>query len=420
MGVDERQNYILKGVQRIVRHAFFHNEFYGGVYREHGFAPDQLVTFDDICRIPVVTKALLKSVSIDRRSSRQFGRILVNTGGTSGEPLHFYLDRGAIAREWGHMHRIWSEVGYRPTDLKLTFRGKNLGGVPIRYNALSNEYLVSAYCDLDMIAKAVSDRAQHSVIRFIHGYPSLIYEFAVHCSECAPHVVERLRSTLRGIMLGSEYPAPVYRESIEAIFQVPTISWYGHSEAAVLAFEANAKYCYEPMMTYGYAETVQDNDGLHHLVATSYYNTASPFIRYDTGDIISPQYDNGLLSSFRISEGRFGEFILDKQGRRISLTALVFGRHHDIFERARFVQLTQACAGEAVILVTLPQPDYADEASLRRQFDLSGADIDFRFSVLSTPYITPSGKVPLLVNISDWENDRNAYRQGWQHSSPSP
>ncbi|HBK61436.1 MAG TPA: hypothetical protein DDZ84_11695, partial [Firmicutes bacterium] len=107
MGVDERQNYILKGVQRIVRHAFFHNEFYGGVYREHGFAPDQLVTFDDICRIPVVTKALLKSVSIDRRSSRQFGRILVNTGGTSGEPLHFYLDRGAIAREWGHMHRIW-------------------------------------------------------------------------------------------------------------------------------------------------------------------------------------------------------------------------------------------------------------------------------------------------------------------------
>ena len=246
-------------VRNIVEYAFKHNDFYRQFYQQRGFVPEQLREFDDITSIPVVTKALLRQFPLEGRSIPQTGRVLVNTGGTSGEPLHFYLDRNAFAREWGHMHYIWSRLGYTQHCRKLTFRGRNLGELPLKYNAVNNEYLVTAYRDPTEVVDALSLVLNRSEISFLHGYPSLIYDFARFCKKEAPFIVERLHASLHGVLLASEYPAPVYRNTIESVFKAPTLSWYGHSEAAVLAFEAILKYRYEPLMTYGYVEAVRIN-----------------------------------------------------------------------------------------------------------------------------------------------------------------
>ncbi len=393
----EQQEYVLARMRSIVEHAYRNNALYRAFYHENGFTPDQLEHFGDIKRIPIVSKALLRQYPLEERSVPQSGRMLINTGGTSGEPLHFYLDRNSFAREWGHMHYIWSRLGYDRHCTKLTFRGKNLCDCPLKYNPVHNEYLANAYCHPSEVANAISSVLSRSQISFIHGYPSLIYDFARFCEEEAPSLVTRLNSSLRGILLASEYPAPVYRETIESVFEAPTISWYGHSEAAVLAFEASAKYRYEPLMTYGYAEAVADESGRYHLVATSYHNMVSPFIRYDTGDIIDPKWDNQMLDSFRISEGRVGEFIVDKKGRRISLTALIFGRHHKIFELARFVQVRQTEPGKATIVISFPQGIHSEQITIAQGFDLSGVAVDFDFEIRTEPYVTSGGKVPLLV-----------------------
>ena len=123
----------------------------------------------------------------------------------------------------------------------------------------------------------------------------------------------------------------------------------------------------------------------------------SPFIRYDTGDIIDPKWDNQMLDSFRISEGRVGEFIVDKKGRRISLTALIFGRHHKIFELARFVQVRQTEPGKATIVISFPQGIHSEQITIAQGFDLSGVAVDFDFEIRTEPYVTSGGKVPLLV-----------------------
>lgn len=398
MSSSEQQRYVFERVRNIVEYAYQHNDFYRHFYQQRSFTPDQLKEFDSIKSIPVVTKAILRQFPLERRSIPETGRILINTGGTSGEPLHFYLDRNAFAREWGHMHYIWSRLGYTQYCKKLTFRGRNLGEEPLKYNAVNNEYLVNAYRDQTEVVDALSLVLNRSEISFLHGYPSFIYDFARFCKKEAPFIVERLNASLRGVLLASEYPAPVYRNTIESVFKAPTISWYGHSEAAVLAFEASTKYRYEPLMTYGYAEAVEDEHGRYHLVATSYYNTVSPFIRYDTGDIIVPEWKNQMLNLFRISEGRVGEFIEDKRGRRISLTALIFGRHHKIFESARFVQVRQTEPGKATIIMTLPQEiDNGRSSMVDKGFDFDDIEIDFSFEVRSKPYTTSSGKVPLLI-----------------------
>ena len=111
------------------------------------------------------------------------------------------------------MHYIWSKLGYNQYCTKLTFRGKNLGESPLKYNPVHNEYLANAYCHPSEVANAISSVLNRSHISFIHGYPSLIYDFARFCEEEASSLVRRL-IFLAWNLLASEYPAPVYRETI--------------------------------------------------------------------------------------------------------------------------------------------------------------------------------------------------------------
>jgi len=398
ISVEEKKRHIFERCKCILAYAYKNNAFYKSFYLAKGFDPNKVQRFEDIERIPIVTKSDLRAVSLEERSNHQRGRICVNTGGTSGEPLQFYLDRHAFAREWAHMHTIWSKGNYATTDLKLTFRGKNLGRDAIRYNAVHNEYYVNAYISPEVQVQSIKPIARK--VRFIHGYPSSVYEFVRYCVKKKPELLEVFRMNLKGVLLGSEYPAPVFRDLIEDQLDTRCICWYGHSEFAIFAPDIRNNL-YIPFHCYGYCEAIPDGTEKYRLIGTSYYNTASPFIRYDTGDLVTPMFDKGLLAGFSIEAGRIGDFVEDANGNRISLTSLIFGRHHPIFGQARFVQIRQENPGKATLIVSL-SPDHGYEKSeVRAGFDLSNVAIDFSIEIREKPLRSPSGKVPLLVQEKD-------------------
>src|SRR5690606_33596347 len=144
---------------------------------------------------------------------------------------------------------------------------------------------------------------------------------------------------------GSELPSPLLRETVEKLLGCSSVSWYGHTERAILAYEKEGSATYYPFFTYGFAEALDEG----RLVCTSYYNRASPLIRYDTGDRVDPVVNDGLLDKFKISNGREGDFIIDKLGNKIFLTGLIFGRHHELFESARHIQIYQPATGIAEV-----------------------------------------------------------------------
>jgi len=203
-----------------------------------------------------------------------------------------------------------------------------------------------------------------------------------------------LRKTLRGVFLGSEYPQKLYRKTIEDVFNTKTISWYGHTERAVLAYEAREQFTYEPFLSYGFTETIRNDAGEYDLISTSYYNHASPLIRYNTEDVVEePVYDGGILNSFKILKGREGENIIDRKGKKINLTGLVFGRHHELFNFVDYIQVRQIKQGWIEVLYvgrSLPKPaEYL--------FDSSNLELDIQFRQIDQPIRTAAGKVSLLV-----------------------
>lgn len=371
--------------------------FYREFYRDNGFNPNDFRSIEDWVHVPITTKADLIDVPILQRSAKNMNGVEVNTGGTSGSPLEFRLDNGALGREWAHMHSIWYASGYSTNQLKLRFTGKYFDSkVALHYHPSFNEYVVNANSSMRDVAVELAKLSLKEMPRWIHGYPSLIAEFAHSIKMEYPEFATLLKSRLYGVLLGSEFPAPVYRTAIKEILTTNIVSWYGHSEMAILAKETSVNV-YESLASYGYAEAIADNEGKsHRLICTSFHNQIHPFIRYDTGDKVEPvSFARGSLK-FRILEGRIGDFVLDAKGRKLALTSIIFGRHHAAFRSLRHLQVRQESPG-VVCLLIVPVSRTIDPVGILEGFDFEGLDMDWRVEIIDTPVRTKIGKIQLKV-----------------------
>jgi phenylacetate-CoA ligase len=101
----------------------------------------------------------------------------------------------------------------------------------------------------------------------------------------------------------------------------------------------------------------------------------------------------GYLESFEITEGRLGEFVIDKNNKKISLTALIFGRHHKLFDRVNFIQVKQVLPGTIKVYYS----NYSLVENPSELFDSTNLNMDVLFEQVKEPFKTIFGKIPLLI-----------------------
>ena len=154
----QQQKYVLRQLKPIVNHAYHHVKFYRDFYDSKGFHPDQLNDFEDIQRIPIVTKSILNEYDLEDRSSDQKGRYIANTGGSSGTPYSFYILPSSMGHEWAHMHQIWEELDFSVSDLRLTFAGRSdLKDELIKYDVIRKSFLFDIYSDYKLVSTRLKD-----------------------------------------------------------------------------------------------------------------------------------------------------------------------------------------------------------------------------------------------------------------------
>lgn len=393
--VEQKKRHVFTLFKNIVEYAYNNVTFYKDFYSLHRFSPSLLKSFDDIERVPILNKKILQNYQIEFRSSQTEARQLVNTGGSSGNPLSFYISPDQMGNEWAHMHKVWEKLSFRASKLKISFGGDSEIKNGFRYDAVRHSLWFNIYADFSAIADELLVFLKKHKVYYLHGYPSALYEFALNCQKF-PELLAILKSQLQGAFLSSEFPISLYRDAIEETFKIKTVSWYGHTERCILAYEKYKPYEYVPFQTYGYAEIERSTSDRPSLIGTSYYNFASPLIRYNTEDqVTSFIRENGVLTAFELNEGRGGQFVLDKHGKNIPLTGLIFGRHHRLFDYCSHMQISQAENGKALILYV---PN--DELNLicpDKLFDSKNVAIEFSFQAIKEPVRTVSGKINLFV-----------------------
>lgn len=94
-------------------------------------------------------------------------------------------------------------------------------------------------------------------------------------------------------------------------------------------------------------------------------------------------------------EGRKGEFAIDKSGKKIPLTGLIYGRHHKLFDFCEFIQVYQESKGTVTIFYTSSKNIM--ETKAKELFNSENLDMELKFKKIKEPYKTPSGKVLLKL-----------------------
>ncbi len=376
-----------------------------------GGAPDpERFRVEDLKRLPILTKDDVRERPEDFLAVPREQMDLVTTGGTSGVPAAFYLDRNRSPKEWAFVNHIWSKIGFEPSDLRAVLRGVMIECVdekPWEFDAALNELRLSPF----HMAPATVDEYLRLIksykASFIHGYPSAIEILASRAKETAWQVPKGLR----GVFPISETLFPHQRELFrEAFGGAAVLPFYGLSEKSAIAGEVVDEpdtYEFEPL--YGIAELVDDTGSAvvepghaGRVVGTGFISTGMPLLRYDTGDcgvLVAPACrKNAYRLRVRNIRSRWDQKLLvGKDGAKISIAAINI--HSPAYSRVVAFQFRQDRPGAADVMVIPKEGVKIEEVApfVHEIQQKLGASLILNLRLVEQLETTARGKRPLIV-----------------------
>jgi phenylacetate-CoA ligase len=250
------------------------------------------------------------------------------TGGSTGQPISFVMDReryeSRIAAMWRHDAWAGLEVGHRtayvwgaPRDMpskswKSRLRRRLLGGQLWLDTAFITEEKMLAF---DAELKAFRPRA---IVAYANGISILARFFrAKGITPFQPH----------SIITSAEVLTPENRELMQNVFGCPVFNRYGSREVSVIASECGSHDGLLTMAEGLYIEIVRNNQpatagDIGEILITDLLNFGMPMIRYRIGDMGSwaegPDSSGRSLPRLTSVDGRVTDFVVGDDGRLVS------------------------------------------------------------------------------------------------------
>lgn len=335
----ERQEKQLEDLRAMLRYAQKNVPYYRNLFAQHHFRPDEVESVDDLERLPILTKEILRTHYEEMLSEEPLDFYIVQTGGTTGAPLTIAMERRTIFREWAFVYHYWSKFGYDYRHSRLaTFRGVDFGKKLWKVNPLYREIRMNpARMNKENVA-AYLKRINRYGADFLYGYPSAIEHFCRLCEEEGISIVGRFRA----VFLISENCYPFQEACITRVTQAPIAIFYGHSERAVFAEQCHGAYRFQP--AYGVCEL---SDAGQPLV-TGFLNHKLPLIRYEVDDCVTGTAEDG----YQILGHRDSSVLYGKNGEEIS--AATINVHDDTFADVEAYQFIQEQKGECRLCLESP------------------------------------------------------------------
>lgn len=290
--------------------------YYRTLFAEIGFDPERdLGTLDDLTRLPLMSKATIRANSDQLKAADAVGLSRFNTGGSSGEPLIFYIGKERrshdVAAKW-RATRWWQvDIG----DPEVVVWGSPIElGAQDRLRALRDRLLRTRL----LPAFEMSDSKLDGFIgyiralrpRMLFGYPSALSHIARH----AARIGQRMDDLgIKVAFVTSERLYDEQRDEISRTFGCQVANGYGGRDAGFIAHQCPAG---------GMHLTAEDiiveiigDDGRPvprgqsgEIVVTHLASGDYPFVRYRTGDV-------GVIDTEHCACGRGLPLLKEIQGR---------------------------------------------------------------------------------------------------------
>jgi phenylacetate-CoA ligase len=407
----EMRDYQDHRLRNLVDYAYTRVPYYRRVMDERGVRPEHIRGAADLRLLPMLTKRELRENAVELRAKARGVRVdEVSTGGTSGEPLRFRIERGRSSVEWAFMTWQWQSAGYRLGDRRAVLRGNVLRGVSNarvhELHPMLDEIVFSGFHLQRRTLPLYLEGMRRFHAGFLHAYPSSA-EMLARLFEDVP--LEK-RPRFRALLLGSENLYPAQRTYLERTFSCRVFAWYGHSEKALLGGGCEVSDDYHLFPQYGALEVVNERGeslppgARGTIVGTGFLNRAMPFIRYATDDratLVEGDCRCGrAYPRLADIEGRWeGDLLYGTGGATFSMTAL--NTHSGVFARVTRFRLRQERIGEVTVLV-VPREGFSDLDAARIAEDYgqrTGGQIRFRIQVVEDLGLTGRGKFKFVEQL---------------------
>ncbi len=308
--------------------------YYRALFAQLGFEPGR-GDVSALQQLPLLDKPTIRAQGDALKAEGATGLKRFNTGGSSGEPLIFWLNQERVSHDVAAKRRATRWWGVDIGDPEVVVWGSpiELGSqdrVRLLRDKLFRTELLSAFeMSRDNLCKFV-ERIQDVRPAMLFGYPSSLALIAEYAREQS---VSLDGLGIRVAFVTSERLYDHQRNLIEAVFGCPVANGYGGRDAGFIAHECPAGSLHitaEDMVV-----EIVDGEGRAlppgesgEIVVTHLFTSAFPFVRYRTGDV-------GVLGDRACScgrglpvldsvEGRTTDFVVAEDGTILHGLALIY------------------------------------------------------------------------------------------------
>lgn len=406
---DQLEDYRIGRVRHFLADVGQRVPFYRDLFKSLGFDPRSVHSVDALSALPLLDKHSIRA-NVDRLTADDHGRLTrYNTGGSSGEPLIFYMgsERKShdVAAKW-RATRWWDvDIGDRelvvwgsPIELGAQDRLRRLRDGIMRSHLLPAFEMSSK--NLDHFVDTI--RATRPAMLF--GYPSSLSLIAQHAQK---RKLPAHHLGIKVVFVTSEKLYDEQRSVISELFGCPVANGYGARDAGFIAHQCPSGSLHisaedivvETLSPDGKPAALGEPG---EIVVTHMATGDFPFVRYRTGDI-------GLLSDKTCAcgrglpvledvQGRTTDFVVARDGTVMHGLALIYTLR-DLPGVERF-RIEQVSIDQTVVqIVAGPAFERASEERIVRDFKARlGETVDVRVDKVAAIASEASGKFRYVVS----------------------
>jgi len=405
-------------LKKLLNHAWEHCPYYRGTWTKEGIHPEDVRSFTEFSKLPILEKRHIQD-NQDGLRSRAFplSDLVSNlTGGSTGEPLRFYMDKQRVCSRAASTirHDRWAgkDVGVMGASIWGHPRDLARGG-RAWWNAFKDRFI---YRTVNLDASRLDEAYVKAFIEACRrDRPKVFVAYAN-----AVHLLARMLRDMGvsdfprpiSIITTAEHLEPSRRALIEEVFSCPVFNRYGCRETSVIASECdrhdgmhvNAEAIFLEVIT---PEGPAAPGHVGEILITDLLNLGFPLIRYRIKDLgaLSPDHCScgRGLPLMHLEGGRVTDFLVTPSGRAVSGAALTIMLTAKV-PGVRRMQLAQDSVDRVEFRVVRGDGyENGGQETIRRvaeEYLGEGVRLDFRYMDDIPP--SPSGKHLFCISTLDY------------------
>jgi len=325
----------LTRLRQLLTHAQAKVPYYRSLFSEIGFRTEDLKSLEDLSRLPFLDKAKIRAniEALKSEDARDLARF--NTGGSSGEPLIFYIGKERVSHDVAAKWRAtrWWDVDIGDPEVVVWGSPIELGAQD-KVRALRDKMFRTRLLPAFEMSEQKLDRFLGEIRatrpKMLFGYPSALSHFARHAE------AKGMRMDNLGIKVAFVTSERLYddqRRQIAKTFNCHVANGYGGRDAGFIAHACPAGSMHITAediiveIVNAQGERVPAGEA-GEIVVTHLATKDFPFIRYRTGDVgvldDKPCSCGRGLPVLKEIQGRSTDFLVAKNGTVMHGLALIY------------------------------------------------------------------------------------------------